>query len=940
MGKRRPCLAGGASRAVGTRAPSGAGRHPEQLTSHDAERGGGAKGGQTRRSLPLCIASTKCDIEDQGLSNGPFWQVAEESHSVGRPGAGRKVGFTIAEVCTYSQQEAVDEMDTAMSRLHFLAPGSQAAEAEGADGIFENPAAQKIDASRTSFSLHGEWQRTEAKQAEKGQSCPAGHDLKPQSQTAQGQRRRSSYNPNHLNFLDCGREQIRSPFRHNDAVVDIHSTCDSEKGSVPGFTKAGASSLKSSNCQYSPQGTCRESTVGPNPALVSEAIPRSALCLAALIDQRLQMRPIAFELSTICNGLSDKLPVASLQAAVEPGVEQRHVSDKDSFSFGQLKEASDFLTTSWGDRLRSLSLECFEVSGLHPHPVMALQIAPTADDVKARSMIKVGYHLFVDGSALIPEDDEDDDGNVDLKEGVLRAGWAVVVLSEWVSASGEVEFVPEGFMSDPVKMEGSDAWLGATAEDSLQAEACAIAWATLWVLQNNPGQAVNEEGCDLLQYHIHFDNMTAGKGAAGLQKWNSTPEVKSVCRGLMQVAEVFKNVALVHCKAHVGQPFNELVDGLAKRAAKGKGSGSLPSPLPMPKVPPQQYVPWIWFSKRRDIQPGQWPEAGEGMQMPEVDTNFKDTNLEPCVKTKTVSANANVHVKLVCATLNVQTLELGKGKEKKGRDGMQVSGRVELLDEQMSDLGVNVLGLQETRSCREGKRAHKNYLAVYSKATATGMYGCSLWIAKTLQLSNGKEINVQLDQIVVKQTSPRMLTAVLAVPGVRLEFCVGHVPHVVSEDDSGAKAWWREYINTKGDAANVMLLDANAKLGSLLSESVGDHQAERECKGGEEMHKRMEETNMCVPATFADCHQGEGKTWRSTRGYMDRKDFVVVPKTWRSRSKTRVEYGVEWLQENDDHFPSLLEIDLEILKTAPAIARRCTGYDKPCLRIRKRRRRF
>ena len=102
-------------------------------------------------------------------------------------------------------------------------------------------------------------------------------------------------------------------------------------------------------------------------------------------------------------------------------------------------------------------------------------------------------------------------------------------------------------------------WLGADSHGSQQAEMTAFCMATLRAIQ-----CYKRPVGGLLS-----DSLTTVMGACGLWAFPDTDVLASSCRSLAQAAsslDVLPSDRIIHTSAHVGCPWNELADGLAKWA--------------------------------------------------------------------------------------------------------------------------------------------------------------------------------------------------------------------------------------------------------------------------------------------------------------------------------------------------------------------------------------
>ena len=114
----------------------------------------------------------------------------------------------------------------------------------------------------------------------------------------------------------------------------------------------------------------------------------------------------------------------------------------------------------------------------------------------------------------------------------------------------------------------------------------------------------------------------------------------------------------------------------------------------------------------------------------------------------------------------------------------------------------------------------------------------------------------------------------------------------------------------------LLLADANAKLGSMLSPVVGPLDPEVQCLAGSFFHQFLIECDIMLPSTFADLHSGPTKTWTAPPreglpSTCRRIDYVGVPKEWMPAVRhSWVERRVDLLLSRDDHFPAAVSLSL------------------------------
>ena len=136
---------------------------------------------------------------------------------------------------------------------------------------------------------------------------------------------------------------------------------------------------------------------------------------------------------------------------------------------------------------------------------------------------------------------------------------------------------------------------------------------------------------------------------------------------------------------------------------------------------------------------------------------------------------------------------------------------------------------------------------------------------------------------------------------------------MVGEDGTDARAFWSARaaeLSRRPDGSELLLLvDSNGRVGEVVTEAVGAHDAEPEGVAGALFHEFLLRTGCCLPATFSDFQRGSSWTWTAPAGdhTQRRIDYVGVPVAWRSFSLcTWVWDQMESLQMRLDHRPVCL----------------------------------
>ena len=169
----------------------------------------------------------------------------------------------------------------------------------------------------------------------------------------------------------------------------------------------------------------------------------------------------------------------------------------------------------------------------------------------------------------------------------------------------------------------------------------------------------------------------------------------------------------------------------------------------------------------------------------------------------------------------------------------------------MRELGINLLGVQEASS-PPGARVVDGYI-VLSSGSDKGTLGCELWAdtESPYASADGKDYCFGMSGFVAIFASPRVLVVHVTARCLQCTAVVAHAPH------SGVNAadrdvWWDDLARRlAGQPDVVLLVDANARLGSSVSRSVGSGGfCQQENVSGNLLHRTLVELDMRVPATF------------------------------------------------------------------------------------------
>ena len=441
---------------------------------------------------------------------------------------------------------------------------------------------------------------------------------------------------------------------------------------------------------------------------------------------------------------------------------------------------------------------------------------------------------------------------------------------------------------------------------------------------------------DPLPFEVEFgyDCLMAGQVAAGQWAIRAHGELPTHCRALaLWWQQRFgRSIAFFHIHSHTGHPWNECADAATWAAVNDWIGSEFPNEI-LEQLSLQDAAPhlssWLWMYEAALTGSPQLPRIEDDNFVFNVAAPFQNepqTDEHPIVVRQKQESpelcRTSSEVTLSVATANVLTLYPGTE-----RPGAFISARHDQLMQQCHDHGLHVIGVQETRSKLSGHMDSTYFHILSSPATAQGVGGVQLWVAKSMQFGH-ERYNVPYRWLrIVHATTQRMVVSFTA-PWMKMLFVVGHAP---SNGDSGVASWWqtlpRIIPSTYSSWPTVYLLDANARIGSIQSTAVGAAGATLENEAGGHFHQWMIEHALFAPQTFSAYHTGPHDTWEHGTGTRARIDFVVLDQVLRHpqiRSSVVDTFDISVLRT--DHLAVRVDLPVCIADIVPAV-RKPQSYD-------------
>ena len=488
--------------------------------------------------------------------------------------------------------------------------------------------------------------------------------------------------------------------------------------------------------------------------------------------------------------------------------------------------------------------------------------------------------------------------------------WA---FSVWVTSGEEVLLL--GQASGSVRPSDDRFHIGEVDDSPLTCELLGVAWGLIWIIEFAP-----RFGLPVRQL---YDCTAAGQGTFATARLagcshSASNRLATFATHLRQLACQRVNLDHAHVKGHAGQVCNELCDELAKRHRRHVQS--LDQEL-LPTWPAQVFghpqCEWLWLAGLacQDL-PTLFAFESEATRMqchPQFPRDDPALGFVPAPQN-----SAPVPLQFALMSYNVLTLYDPKtaGQPHLGV-GMRVKAKRDIIKRQLHEHRVLLLGLQETRIVGTEMPPDQDFLMMQASAEPNGHHGVALWISKSLPYATvqGRGMVFRKEHCCVACFSSRHLVVQLTAPYISWTVLVAHAPSEPPASPGASQAFWtqcKKDLERRPKGSDIIVLtDANAWLGSLVSPSVSDLDLESENIAGEQFHHFLTDMDLWVPSTFRGNHSGPSATWTAPTGHEHRLDYVAVPLGWPSDAvASTVLVDFESLQVGQDHKPVLMRVGL------------------------------
>ena len=180
-------------------------------------------------------------------------------------------------------------------------------------------------------------------------------------------------------------------------------------------------------------------------------------------------------------------------------------------------------------------------------------------------------------------------------------------------------------------------------------------------------------------------------------------------------------------------------------------------------------------------------------------------------------------------------------------------------------------------------------------------------------------------------SQPRRLITTVTTPNQTYCLCTLHALDA-SYPSEERELWWAETKRHLALAVAKLIIgsDANARIGSIQSHSIGPANQDEEHEGGTLLHDALQTLQLWAPATIQ--RQNDATTWRSAAGTHSRIDYLLISQ----HSEMQV-VGVYTNKKDDtlasfeDHSPRISSWSMRKHKATSHLRRDPLLYDGICM---------
>ncbi|CAE6942382.1 unnamed protein product [Symbiodinium sp. CCMP2592] len=406
--------------------------------------------------------------------------------------------------------------------------------------------------------------------------------------------------------------------------------------------------------------------------------------------------------------------------------------DQEVVQLPHLPTLAGQLTQTWAPTWLQFDLTCL--------PLKEITIQATRD------LIHWALLLASIDEAVAPNLHIYSDGSYDPHHGL--GGYGVAALLEH-----QGQWALYGLLGDGTQGNVTSPWT-TTCSPALFNEQAGLMVVLLWLVQSRGFICFNH-------ITVHFDCMAAGLAADGSA--SATNGLAPALRALQHftAAALGQEPRFSHVRAHQGEPYNELVDVVAKAAAAG--NDSIPRPPPdLCRLVQSNDLSWLAAS----VDPswtGILPINLHGLQWQMQDdfgpSPLQATDLIPTSRPAT-TGTSTTEFQTVLFSLNAQGL----------------GGKERYFEDQLDKMGVNIAMFQETKS-KGGLCQSARFLRLSTNSDRH--WGVAIWLSRTRGIGSfgDSPCTVEEADIHLLAQTNRLLALQITKGGHHFVVIAGHCPH-------------------------------------------------------------------------------------------------------------------------------------------------------------------
>ena len=180
------------------------------------------------------------------------------------------------------------------------------------------------------------------------------------------------------------------------------------------------------------------------------------------------------------------------------------------------------------------------------------------------------------------------------------------------------------------------------------------------------------------------------------------------------------------------------------------------------------------------------------------------------------------------------------------------------------------------------------------------------------QETNPTKLRFQESDFSIVVAEPRLLIVKLQSSGFKCLIVAAHAPHTGAEL-SIIEDFWKHVADSvpSGLAAwpRLILADANCRLGSQPCDRIGDWNAEVMTEKSVPFAHFVTVSDVFLPSTFEQFHEGDSGTWLHPSGLWKRNDYIGLPCSWTIEScRSWIPEEVDFSLQKEDHRMVCLQV--------------------------------